>query len=100
MNSFYTSVNRYGNSILYRGYSPNGTPINQRYKFKPKFWVASKDPTEIKSFDGGDISPVQFENMREAKEFLEQYSEMDGVKIYGTRNYIHQFITDKFPDDI
>ena len=100
MNSFYTSVNRYGNSILYRGYSPNGTPINQRYKFKPKFWVASKDPTEIKSFDGGNISPVQFENMREAKEFLEQYSEMDGVKIYGTRNYIHQFITDKFPDDI
>jgi len=93
-------VNRYGNSILYRGYSPNGTPINQRYKFKPKFWVASKDPTEIKSFDGGNISPVQFENMREAKEFLEQYSEMDGVKIYGTRNYIHQFIADKFPDDI
>ena len=100
MNSFYTSVNRYGNSILYRGYSPNGTPINQRYKFKPKFYLQSKDPSNIKSFDGDDVKAVELETMRDAKEFLERYSEMDGIRIYGTRNYIHQFITEKYPKNI
>ena len=54
----------------------------------------------MKSFDGDNVKHVEFPTMRDAKDFLEQYKEMEGVRIYGTRNYIHQFITDKFPDDI
>ena len=100
MSSFYTSVNRYGNSILYRGYTSNGSPITQRYKFSPKFYLPTKEITQYRSFDGDPVKSVEFSTMRDAKDFLEQYSEMDGVKVYGTRNYIHQFITDMYPDNI
>jgi hypothetical protein len=37
--AFYTSVNRYGNSILYRGYNDNGVAVNDRIKFKPKLYA-------------------------------------------------------------
>ena len=39
--TFYTNVARYGNSLLYRGYTDNGTAILQKYKFKPTMFVAS-----------------------------------------------------------
>ena len=100
MKSFYTSVNRYGNSILYRGYNENGAAIAQRYKFSPTLYTPSKKPTKFKGFDSGYVAPLNFPTMRDAKEWLEQYEEMEGVNIFGTRNYIHQFITEKFPGEI
>ena len=100
MKAFYTSVNRYGNSILYRGYNENGAAIAQRYKFSPTLYTPSKKPTKFKGFDSGYVAPLSFPTMRDAKEWLEQYEEMEGVNIFGTRNYIHQFITEKFPDEI
>jgi len=93
-------VNRYSNSILYRGYTDNGTPITNRVKFKPTLYLPSKDPSNLKSFDGGDVKPVRFDTMGEAKEFLQTYEEMDNFKAYGTTNFIHQFITEKFPSNI
>jgi hypothetical protein len=48
--AFYTSVNRYGNSILYRGYNDNGVAINDRIKFKPKLYAPVDVESEYKSF--------------------------------------------------
>jgi DNA polymerase elongation subunit (family B) len=100
--AFYTSVNRYGNSILYRGYNDNGAQITQKYKFAPKLYVPvqSKNETECKSFNGENLKEIQFSRMSEAKDFIELYEGTDNFKIYGTTNYIHQFITDKFPNNI
>lgn len=98
--SFYTSVNRYGNTIMYRGYNDSGAPISYKEKFKPTLYTRSQTPTKFVSFDGGYVKPRPCDSMKEAKEWLEFHGEMDGFKAYGTTNYIHQFITDKFPSDI
>jgi len=66
-------VNRYGNSILYRGYTSNGSPITQRYKFSPKFYLPTKEITQYRSFDGDAVKSVEFSTMRDAKDFLEKY---------------------------
>jgi DNA polymerase elongation subunit (family B) len=100
LNNFYTSVDRYGNTILYRGYTANGTRIEDKIKFGPTFYLPSKEPTKFKSFDGGYLNHIEFNTMREGKDFLETYKEMEGVKVYGTRNYTQQFITQKFPKNI
>jgi len=98
--AFYTSVNRYGNSILYRGYSDNGSAIQHKYKFRPTLYSLSQKDTGYKAFGGGNVQPKEFPSMRDAKEYVEMYSGVEGKRIYGTTNYIHQFITDKFPDNI
>jgi len=95
--SFYTNVARYGNSILYRGYNDNGIAVQAKYKFKPKIFVPSKDQSKTKGLDGNNIAAVEFDSMREASDFLDQYKEIDNFKMYGTKKYIQQFIGEKFP---
>ena len=98
--SFYTSVNRYGNSILYRGYNDNGVAINDRIKFKPKLYAPVDTESEFKSFFGDNVKEIEFESMGAAKEYVGMYDGTDNYQIHGTTNYIHQFITDRFPKDI
>ena len=100
--TFYTHVGRYGNQILYRGYSDNGTPITQKYKFKPTLYVPNNGthPSDWTTMEGDSVAPVQFDTMREARDFMQQYEDVVGFKFWGNTNYIHQFITSKFPNEV
>jgi hypothetical protein len=86
--AFYTSVNRYGNSILYRGYSDNGSSIAQKYKFEPSLYIESKDPSKYRSFFGKQLKPIKLASMRDAKEFVEKY---DGVSHRWKLNWLKLF---------
>lgn len=99
-NSFYTSVARYGNQILYRGYNGNGNPISHKYKFEPTFFVPSNKPSQWKTLHGKDVQPISFKTMKEAKDFQKQYEDVQAFDVHGNGNFIHQFITSKFPQEI
>lgn len=99
--SFYTSVNRYGNSILYCGYNDNGVRIEKRIPFKPTLFLKSKDTnTEWATLNGIPVRPMQFESMGDASNFIKQYEGVEEFTVYGNTNYIHQYITERFPDEI
>src|SRR6056300_1152687 len=99
--SFYTSVTRYGNAILYRGYNAHGKKIYKRDNpFKPVFYTQAQKETGWKSLDGVNIAPIEMDNMREAKQWLEMNRDVSGRHIYGNKNYIQQYITQRFPRDI
>lgn len=100
MNKFYTSVERYGNSILYRGYEGH-RKIKERIKFKPTLFVKSeKGTSEWTELYGSRVEPVKFDSMRDAKEFIDMYKDMDNYPIYGNTRYISQYIQEQFPRDI
>lgn len=96
MRGCYTSVSRYGNSILYRGYNENGVEVRDKFTFSPTLYVKSEEETEYKSLYGESLKPIKFDTMREAKEFLERYGDVDNFKVHGNQNYIAQFIASKF----
>lgn len=99
--SFYTSVVRYGNSILYRGYNAHGKKIYKRENgFKPVFFTQAQKETGWKSLDGVNIAPIEMDNMREAKQWLEMNSEVSGRNIYGNKNYIQQYISQRWPRNV
>jgi len=98
--SFYTSVFRYGNSIMYRGYDGAGHRYQRKEPFQPTFFVPSQKDVGWKGLDGVQVSAVKMDGMREAKEWLEKYKDVSGFNIYGNPNFIHQYITEKFPSDI
>tara|TARA_B100000902_G_C27309945_1_gene917785 strand:- start:237 stop:2804 length:2568 start_codon:yes stop_codon:yes gene_type:complete len=100
MKSFYTSVVRYGNSMLYRGYDASGQKIFRKEYFKPTFYINSKKNTGWTGLDRTTIGSVQLDSMREAKQWLAKYENVQGFNIYGATNYIHQYITSKFPKEI
>ena len=100
MAEFYTCINRIGNDILYRGYDDKGESVLRRHKFSPTLYLQSNKPTGYQSIDGTNVSPRNFETMREAKDFMETYKDVDNFKVYGNTNYIAQYVYEKFPNDI
>jgi DNA polymerase elongation subunit (family B) len=97
---FYTSVHRYGNHILYRGYNNTGAHIQDRIKFKPKLYVRSSKPTGTKALDGTDVEAMPFDSMSEATDFIKMYDGVQNFKVYGNTNYVAQFIASEFPGNI
>src|SRR5210317_828066 len=100
--SFYTNVQRWGSSILYRGYNDHGVSITKRIKFEPTLFVPSPgtEDTEWLALDGRKVLPRKFDSMREATEFIRQHEDVEGFTIYGNRNFTSQYIAERFPSAI
>ena len=69
--NFYTNVSRYGNMLLYRGIE-NGKRVQKKIKYKPTLFVATNKASKWKSLDGKPVAPVQFESMRDAKNWVQE----------------------------
>ena len=94
---FYTSVERYGNRILYRGYD-GAERIQKRVPFKPTLFVEGKG--DWSTLEGKQVAPLELDSMKDATDFIKRYDNIDTVKIYGMNNMVHQFITYAFPNDV
>ena len=102
MSSFYTSVERFANSILWRGYE-NGKRFERKIKYSPTLFISGKKDVETKYtslVNGRPLSPIKLDTMREAKEWIEQYKDVHGMQIAGSTNYVAQFIQEKYPNQI
>ena len=102
LTKFYTSVERYGNNILHRGYE-NGKRFSYRVPFQPTLYVHTpKSGAEgYHSLEGHlPVSPHKFGDMREAKNFIEEYKGVHGMKTFGSTNYVTQFIQEEYPDKV
>jgi DNA polymerase elongation subunit (family B) len=99
MSNFYTSVQVYGSRILYRGVE-NGRKVRRKVDYFPTFFVPAKEPTEWTTIHGNYVSELKPGNIREARDFLKTYEDVDGFKIYGNNRYEYAFIAESFPDDV
>lgn len=96
---FYTNISRYGNNLLYRGYE-DGRRVKRKIPFKPTLYLKGKGGSKFTALDGTNVDAIKLDSMREAKEFIEKYKEVENFKIYGNTNYIAQFIAEEFPGEI
>jgi DNA polymerase elongation subunit (family B) len=97
---FYTSVHRYGNQILYRGYNDSGAAIQERIKFQPTLYVRSSGSHSATALDGTPVEEMKFDSMSEAADFVKLYDGVHNFRIYGNTNYVAQFLAEKFPGDV
>jgi DNA polymerase elongation subunit (family B) len=95
---FYTNVQLIGNNILYCGYE-NGRKVITRDKLSPTLFVISNKKTEYKTLEGKYVEPIKFETVREARDFIKKYENVDNFDVYGNTRYLYQYIVDKFPED-
>ena len=96
---FYTNVTRIGNTICFRGYEDDRR-VSYREKFSPTLYVNRRSESEWKTLDGKALSPMKFDTMREAADFMDQYSNVESMSVYGNSNFNAQFIQDNFPREI
>lgn len=95
--SFFTSVQRVGNRILFRGYDSSGHRIHKKVPFKPTMFVPSPKANEWRSFDGVPVEPMKFDSISDASEFVERYKDVDNFKTYGNSNWVAQFLAEAYP---
>ena len=95
---FYTSVFQLGNDILVRGYE-NGKHFTKREEFYPRFFVPSKKESKFKTLDGQYVEPIQPGTIRDCKEFLDKYQDVNGFKVYGNDRYVYQYIAQNYPEE-
>jgi len=96
---FYTNVQLVGNQFLVRGYD-NGEHFSLRDEFKPTLFVDSKNPkSKYKTLDGKLVEPIQPGYVKDCREFLDKYKDVEGFNVYGNERYIYQYISEKYPED-
>ena len=95
---FYTNVQMVGDNFLVRGYE-DGKHFMTREKFYPTLFVPSKRKTKYKTLEGDYVESVDPGTVRDCREFIRKYSEVENFKIYGNDRYIYQYISENYPEE-
>ena len=95
---FYTNVQMVGDNFLVRGYE-DGKHFMTREKFYPTLFVNSKRKSKYKTLTGQPVEPVKPGTVRDCREFLKSYSEVENFDIYGNERFIYQYISDKYSEN-
>lgn len=96
---FYTNVRQHGNNILYIGYD-NDVRIQEKIQFAPTLFMEEQKPelAQYKSYTGTPVKQVPFDSIKDAKEFLKQYKDVDNCQMYGTDKFAYEYIARNFPE--
>jgi DNA polymerase elongation subunit (family B) len=92
--SYYTNVTAVGNNILYRGVK-DGRRTKLKITYAPTFYLPTNRETQFKSLNGDYLEPRRFDNMRDARDFIRRYDEVQNFKIYGNNRYEYAYIADE-----
>ena len=99
MADFYTSVLAVGNNILYRGVK-NGRSVCLKVAYTPTLFLQSNKQTKFKSLNGDSVEPLKFETMKDARDFIKNYEQVENFKVYGNSRFEYAFIAENFKGDI
>jgi DNA polymerase elongation subunit (family B) len=95
---FYTNVVLVGNEILTRGFD-NGEHFKNRETFYPTLYVSTNKKTKFKTLEGNYVDQVKPGTIRETREFIDKYQNVDNFNLYGNTRYINQYISDNYPEE-
>jgi DNA polymerase elongation subunit (family B) len=99
LGGFYTSVERFANHLLYRGYDDDGKKVSHRIKYKPTVYLETEKHTDWRTLlDNKPVGPLQFSSMSEFREWEKTHGSF--VQIYGSDRFIPAFIQGQFPGEI
>jgi DNA polymerase elongation subunit (family B) len=94
VNKFYTSVASVGNNILYRGVE-DGRRVKFKIDYSPTLFLPSKKESPWKTLKGENLEPIKLGGIRDAREFIKRYDEVENFKIYGMNRFEYAFITEQ-----
>lgn len=99
---FYSNVCSIGNKILVRGYE-NGEPFKEKIDFHPTLYVTSKHKNSkemMRTLDGEVVYSFSPGNIKDTRDFIEKYQDVEGFNVYGNLNYAYQYISDTYQGTI
>ena len=86
---FYTNVAIINDTVLYRGFS-GSERVEVREDFSPTLYVPSKKKSKYKTLEGNYVEPVKLGSIKEAKEFVQTYEDVNNFTSYGNTKSLYQ----------
>ena len=96
---FYTNVTQIKNKLFVRGID-NGKPVKRVYDYSPYLFVPTKNDTKYRTPTGQPVGRMDFSTIYEAKDFIKEYEDVEGMPIFGMTNFLYTFIFDMFKGEI
>ena len=93
--TFYTNVAMSRGDILLRGIE-NGKRVSKKIPYKPYLFIPTKKETEYQTLEGHPVGRVDFDSIKEAKDFMREYEDVGGMPIYGLDKFVYTFINDEY----
>jgi DNA polymerase elongation subunit (family B) len=95
---FYTNTYTRGNLVYIRGYD-NGRRFVDKIPYSPTFYLASKRDSDWKTVNGTPVEPVVQGSIREARDFVKRYADVDGFTVYGSNLYEYACLNEEYGND-
>jgi len=96
---FYTNFYTKGDTVYIRGYH-NGKRKVEQIEYSPTLFVPSrKSNTVWKTIHGEPVEPIEQGSIREARDFVKRYEDVDNFTIYGMTNYEYACVNDNYGND-
>ena len=100
MTKFYTNAFQRGNFIYVRGYE-DGKPFSRKEFYKPYLFVPSKTGnSKYRTIDGYEVDKIEFESIKDAKEFLSDHEDISNFNVFGLTNFLYTYIFDNYRGEI
>lgn len=96
--SFYTNVLQFGNKLYIRGYD-KGLRTKDIVDYKPYLFVP-KANGKYKTLEGKPVDKIEFDSIRDARDFVERYKDVNNFDIYGLTFFPYTHIYDNYKGDI
>ena len=88
-----------GNNILFRGISNDGKRFRDRIEYHPTLYIPTKEESKFRTLEGNTVGEIQPGTMKECREFIRKYREVDNFNIYGNDKFEFSFIAEHFPEE-
>jgi len=87
-----------GDKILYVGYE-DGQRVQYEQSFSPVLFAQCNKKTEYKTLEGSYAHKLEFNSVKDARQFIEEYKQVENFKIYGNDRFLYQYISTEFPEE-
>ena len=94
---FFTNIFQRGDKLYLRGYN-NARLIETVIPYRPYMFVPKSDGA-YKTINGKGVDKIQFESIKEAKEFISKYEDVSNFEIYGLTNFPYVFLNDEYKNE-
>ena len=95
---FYTNITQWGNNLLLREIV-DGERINRKVKYSPTLFMSVAKETDYKTLEGRYVAPIKHDNIKDAKEWVENYKDQPHL-IYGNTQFAYNYVADEYPNEV
>lgn len=98
--NFYTHALVKGNKVYIRSVE-NGVRSCRVVSYEPTLYISDQSTTDDwKSIQGEPLKVIKFDDIYSAKDFLKQYDNVDGMKIYGLPRFVYVYLRERYPSQV